>query len=279
MNKIVGLLIINDSAPKGGHSPADRSPNSLWGLYPNNAHEWNVNGDGLNFISLRFPIFALDDEWSEFTLRKAYENIADPSTPQWHADFALPMAANSDQNAHTCLRRSNCDPLGGRNVWSSIESKNQIENQSIMFVSNFDGNAFFHDLATAADVAAAGPAVLLGALDVLSHLPIEFEKKLVFALFTGESWGLIGSRSFVKDIDSFECQQPVVDDRCSQPFRSSMSFSQLSLDRISSVIEVSQIAALSPNAPLYIHPSPNGHSNDQIIKALIESALEVCFFS
>jgi Zn-dependent M28 family amino/carboxypeptidase len=95
--------------------------------------------------------------------------------------------------------------VGGKNIWNTLKSF-EVQKKIVMAIASFDSSSFFHDLAFGANADASGVAALLGALQALSKVDqASLQKQIVFALFTGESWGYIGSRAFVRDITDFTC--------------------------------------------------------------------------
>jgi len=98
-----------------------------------------------------------------------------------------------------------CEPLGGKNIWNSLKAVD-AQRRIVMAVATFDSSAFFHDLAFGANADASGLVALLGAIEALAKVDLaQLKRQIIFAIFTAESWGYIGSRSFVKDISNFLC--------------------------------------------------------------------------
>ncbi len=92
------------------------------------------------------------------------------------------------------------------------------------------------------------------------------------ALFQGEEFGHIGSRRFVRDLASFECEQRVEADLtrrgaplCTRPVYPSLAFEDLSLDSIEAIIAVDQIASTSS---VFLHPTDNAQSLAESILAI-----------
>lgn len=66
-----------------------------------------------------------------------------------------------------------------------------------------DSASFFRDKSIGADSPLSGLIAMLAAVDALSHVGgfDEFKKQIVFAVFTGEAWGHLGSRRFLLELD------------------------------------------------------------------------------
>jgi len=74
-------------------------------------------------------------------------------------------------------------------------------------------------------------------------------KKIVFAFFNGESWGYLGCKKLLNDIQNFKCNQ-WADDKitCKDPERSGIEFSRIALDHIDAIVEVKQVGAIQPGS-------------------------------
>ena len=83
------------------------------------------------------------------------------------------MYTRIDKNVETCLRRFNCAPLGGKNVWALLSPLDQNK-EITLAISAMDANAFFHDLAPGADVI-SGTVSLLAAIEALTHVCFFFD--------------------------------------------------------------------------------------------------------
>jgi hypothetical protein len=91
--------------------------------------------------------------------------------PKWAVKLSAWMMTTYDEDSETCLRRDNCDPVGGKNVWGSFNPPSTFKKDKIVFVSaSQDSNAFFHDLAPGAAANIADVAALVGAMEALRHV-------------------------------------------------------------------------------------------------------------
>jgi nicastrin len=88
----------------------------------------------------------------------------------------------------------------------------------------------------------SGAVALLAAAHSLAKVENKtgFPKQILFTFFTGESWGYLGSKRFVHDIQYFHCNE-VDGDRCHSPYQPSLQFQKIKLDKISSIIELNQV--------------------------------------
>jgi len=90
----------------------------------------------------------------------------------------------------------------------------------------------------------------------------------MFAFFEGEAWGYLGSKLFMQDITSFDCKQPM-DGYCALPYRSSLAFQKIKVDKLKYIIETSQVGNIMGSPPsLYIHQEKNQPQNTPIINEL-----------
>ncbi|RDY12658.1 Nicastrin, partial [Mucuna pruriens] len=139
--------------------------------------------------------------------RKAYtSNVAE-------FDLVMQTVKSGTHDSESCLKEGTCLPLGGYSVWSSLPPINisslQQSKPIILTVASMDSASFFRDKGLGADSPISGLIALLAAVDALSHLDglgdlsKQFldQLSLVFAVFTGEAWGYLGSRRFLVELD------------------------------------------------------------------------------
>eukprot|EP01090_Pellita_catalonica_P014611 TRINITY_DN3769_c0_g1_i1.p1 TRINITY_DN3769_c0_g1~~TRINITY_DN3769_c0_g1_i1.p1 ORF type:complete len:700 (-),score=58.58 TRINITY_DN3769_c0_g1_i1:888-2987(-) len=255
-----------------GFSPASKHPNKEWGLYPESNYEWNRCGTNWMYESMPFPVFALDAEDTQSFLEKAKQNKHDDSWPKWAVEFNLFMHGSRD--SRTCLRRKYCDPVGGQSVYGGLNDHYSDDKDVVLIMTQMDSTAIFHDLATGGESVASGVSALLGAVDALTRIDRNLqEKELIFAFWTGETYGYLGSSTFVTDIQGFKCD----DDRttssgrpyCKHPYRHDYDFKNFSLDRITAIIDVNQIALLDAQEPtLFVHREPSGEEDVNLFNVL-----------
>jgi nicastrin len=283
--KVAGVLVPSDTtAPLDGFSPADPYPNKRFGIHNDADWIWNPVGNSWDFNSYDFPIWSLSgrmpfpDDSSRVIVNVTNENKRRKGEwPQYAINMEAFMSAGTD--SETCLRRGRCDPLGGKSIWSAfgpIDPNKEI----ILAIAQIDSNAFFHDLAVGADSSMSGAIALLLAAKQLQYAFQKnlLTKQLVFAFFTGEAWGYIGSKRFVKDITSFTCKETVDGtDRCNEPPTPTLAFQNIKLDKISAIIELNQVGQLPPSdtnnrSQIFIHwEKPNQSSNQADLLAALST--------
>jgi len=201
--------------------------------------------------------------------------------------------------------RPKCLPLGGNSVWTlagspyehnfstAEDEDNDDQNRKrvlngdnddndnakkgiIMVATNMDSTSMFHDVSPGANSAASNILTVLMAAKLVGENISDntldgLEKKIAFAVFQGEMYGFLGSRSFLKDtVLGFECSSdfvPAVSRNankdsesehkekmkmaCLHPLRYDMDFSQLG--EIESMIAVDQVGIPTTESRLYIH--------------------------
>ena len=104
---------------------------------------------------------------------------------------------------------------------------------------------------------------------MFTHLPLQyvetiksFDNDILFTFFAAEPWGNAGSKRFIQSIiGSFQCHEPFegptsdcpyTSGACSDPCVADMSFGNLSLSAISSIIEIGQVGYVNPTNSLYL---------------------------
>ncbi|KAG4920374.1 Nicastrin [Glycine soja] len=193
-----------------GFSPDQKFPQAQFALYHNTSYEWNPIGSGIMWKSYNFPVFLLTESGSktlqEFVTKnedtkKSYtSNVAE-------FDLVMQTVKSGTHDSESCLKEETCLPLGGYSVWSSLPPINisslQRSKPILLTVASMDSASFFRDKSLGADSPISGLIALLAAVDALSHLDGlgDLSKQLVFAVFTGEAWGYLGSRRFLVELD------------------------------------------------------------------------------
>ncbi|KAL6064703.1 Nicastrin [Balamuthia mandrillaris] len=271
---------------KVGFSPASLHPNRQWGLHPNSNYTWNPCGDDWAFKKISFPMFVLNENDSEYFLEKAKINQKEDTWPKWAVEFNAFMWGAGD--SETCLRREYCDPMGGQSVWATLEQNGHVDPQKpiLLVMAQLDSTAMFHDLSIGAESHSSAIATLLTALDALAAYKRQQESQereqdasspvqVVVAFWTGEAWGYLGSKKFVQDIQGFKCEEADGQDACKHPLKNSLEFRNISLDRISAIIEIDQVALMSTSDPvLYVHREPD--NPNQSLLSTLQSVSQTC---
>ncbi|GKV20286.1 hypothetical protein SLEP1_g30438 [Rubroshorea leprosula] len=193
-----------------GFSPDLKFPQVEFAPYNDSNFEWNPNGSGIMWKPYNFPVFLLSQS-STVTLQEvALRNEIKKKTytaDVAELDLVMQTTKVGTHDSESCLREEACLPLGGYSVWSSLQPINSsASDQSkpiILTVASMDSASFFRDKSLGADSPISGLISLLAAVDALSHVDglDDLSKQLVFIVFTGESWGYLGSRRFLLELD------------------------------------------------------------------------------
>eukprot|EP01132_Coremiostelium_polycephalum_P010351 gene10351-12713_t len=258
---IDGMIVLTDLRKNYAYSPDYSYPLKQYGLYPSSKLTWNPNADEFAYQDFDYPIFALDANNSS-NLRKLSLSNREGKYPLWGAQ--LDSFMQGSQNAETCLRRTVCEPLGGKSVWSSFSPSVDTTKDIVMVMIPMDTTAFFHDLATGADATSYTEVVLLSMLEALSHVDkSSWKKEVIFALWDTEKWGYQGSTKFVDDIRNFHCNNYGANNtRCLDPNTPDLAFTDIDFSKIKTIIEFNQIGLPVYNADrdkslLYLHTNPD----------------------
>ncbi|XP_041002422.1 nicastrin isoform X2 [Juglans microcarpa x Juglans regia] len=210
---IAGVIVESENEFQNkskGFSPAGKFPLAEFAPYQNTSYEWNPIGSGIMWNAYDFPVFLLSES-STLTLQEAA--IKNEKNKKAYisdvAEFNLVMQTTKagTHDSETCLKEETCLPLGGYSVWSSLPPINvSSSDQSkpiILTMASMDSASFFRDKSLGADSPLSGLISLLAAIDALSHVDglDDLTKQLVFIFFTGESWGYLGSRRFLYELD------------------------------------------------------------------------------
>lgn len=121
--------------------------------------------------------------------------------------------------------------------------------------------------------------------DVLKTLP----QQIVFAVFDAESFDYMGSRRFVKDVQSFKCKKKIkaadkfvkADTGCWEPYQQNLNFMKLNMSKISGILEVKQVGSRDSGYHVYGHqenthvPSSARRWTASVIDAMAGMSTEV----
>ena len=189
-----------------------------------------------------------------------------------------------------CISKDNCLSIGGYSVWTTFQdwniSYNQLNNDTIQSPNDFiiatatmDTTCLFHqNICRGGDGYIAGLIGWMAAIEALSHIKYHIRnnsninKQIIFMVFDGESYDLVGSRKFVYDIlpDNFNCSTYMTVSStgfgCWQPYSSSLDFKKININNIKGIIELSQIGMASKGNDNKIERTLYAHyERDQII--------------
>lgn len=212
--------------------------------YAGDGYEWNPTGDGLLYRHYKIPIWLVEENHTETVRARAKENGGDTSAgnaTNTVTGMIFHTRMDGGRDTATCFRRETCLPMGGQSVISSLstltdyEFVNESESESasgsesesegsisggrrmMMFpaakrvvyvTARMDTTSFFHDIAYGAEGYTSGLVVTLAAQAALSArlraAPRPLARNIIFAYFNGESYGYLGSRKYVHDLQNIK---------------------------------------------------------------------------
>eukprot|EP00299_Pterocystis_sp_00344_P019442 c9647_g1_i1.p1 GENE.c9647_g1_i1~~c9647_g1_i1.p1 ORF type:complete len:641 (+),score=176.30 c9647_g1_i1:1-1923(+) len=242
---------------------------------PSDSHRWNPHGNSIRFREYSFPIVFLNENDSKKVITAATKN-ADKKFSYPQFGLFIDSFMHGTEDAETCLRRDVCQPIGGQSVWATFNLTTATKD-TLMISSSADSDALPYRMAFGANSATSASVAVLLAAEALSHLKEMFtaDRRVLFALFSAESFGHVGSRRFVHDLEHFKCTkgaaatEPGVGVSCDEPYLPDTAFTQIKLDSIKMVLDTQMVGGngVRPNEPFFVH-SPNSASNsfaDQVI--------------
>ncbi|XP_054760855.2 nicastrin-like [Lytechinus pictus] len=274
------MSMISDGIP---FSPDKSCPNDNYGMYADNSEYsncqkvlWNTDGNGMSFMDLGIPVFALTNSEDVQTVKDCYEEHNRPDAqgkarpyPQCAGEMYDFMFGAKD--TPTCMWRTQritnlessfyCDPLGDWNVWATLVPTNKSnplgDESMIIAAAQLDVAELFYSLfpSQGAENTVSGFVTLLAAAQAIGALPLEIKqdmKNIMFTFFQGESYDYIGSSRMVYDMKKgvFPFK---LDEKNTQP-------SQVNLSTVAAVLEVRQLA-LSEGDNFYMHIDPLSQSD------------------
>ncbi|KAI8622316.1 Nicastrin-domain-containing protein [Chytriomyces sp. MP71] len=294
-NKLAGIIVVQKNPPNFPvppfDSPDDVFPNYQYSLYANAStppYAWNPKGNSMLYKSLDFPVFVMpqnpnDLTWQQSigTLLQAAQYNADrqyQTYPLYSIELSEFMYASVD--AVTCLRRGWCSPAGSTSVWSTF-SKNLSgtdARKSVVVSAQLDSNGFFKDFVNSAATTVSGYVTLLAVAQALSQNQksiASLPSDIIFTFFSAEAFGFAGSQRFVQDISKpFTCIQSPANANsttnacrypgamCQNPCHITTDFTQINLDKISHIVELSQVSGLGLSAAGLAAPRMYLHVDD-----------------
>jgi len=276
---IMGIVVVPGSGPSDGFSPDSTFPSYQFGLQHSNDanYVWNPFGNSLMLEEFNIPMFYFDNETENDhnTWGKANENKESPNSwPQHGIRFNSWMHASGP--SETCLRRGQCQAVGGKSVWGTFEPQVNKSKELIMVIAAMDSTAFFRDVSIGADAGASGSIALLLVMDALSRYTnitnqtlSELDRQILFGFFEGESWGYMGSKRFVHDIVNFKCEKKD-GSGCKDPYAPSLEFQNINISNIKYLLEVSQVANAVDQ--LYIHTEHSQSDDNPLVQQLLASS-------
>jgi nicastrin len=300
-----GILVLNSTSsdhkfyspdsvyPQGYGTPSQQLQ------YGNYQYKWNPNGQDLFALDLfGVPMAYIPDSDVSDSLRQESQSNLDrleSNDDRIVASFNYYMGGDAVDSLK-CLRWKDLDgswapkclPLGGTSVWATAGSppnpnKNKNPRPVIVLSGSIDSTSMFHDLSPGANTAASNILTLLMAAKLLGSYVSDYvfdslASRIVIAFFQGETYGFLGSRSFLKDLMGFQCGGTLVHSvarlgdkseyACLNPVRPSMAFANLG--KIQGMISADQVAQQVGDGVLYVHADQN---NDKMGKFLADALI------
>lgn len=274
----------------------------------NNAYAWNSKGEGLfQYDLFGLPMaYVIDSDVSDALRQEAKEALSasssSRSTSRVVADFNYYMGMEG-VDSKQCLAWKDvatgdwmpkCLPIGGTSVWASPGTPAASASSSggssgdgrsvVMVAGSMDSTSMFHNVAPGANTAASNILTLLMAAKLIGDNVDDdtldgLAGRIVFALFQGESYGFVGSRSFLRDVynPKFSCNgSPVravsrMGDKseyaCLNPVRPSLAFKNLGT--ILGMISVDQVGHEVANNLLYVHADNNNDNFGRFVSNVL----------
>lgn len=187
-------------------------------------YEWNPSGSGLFYRDFEKPIvWVTDDQTIPILLQKASYNEGNSVANYYIMDINSYMGPDV-MDSPTCLSKGACIPMGGQSVWSIAGER---DSRPIVLVATaMDSVSDIYDQGQDGLNAGVRLSVLLSIVNALQAISLETaSKQLMVAFFEGESWGRVGSRLFIADLNEFQCKNVV--NHASSPFNDRMCTSPI----------------------------------------------------
>ncbi|EOA23584.1 hypothetical protein CARUB_v10016780mg [Capsella rubella] len=212
-SKIGGVLVESGSSFQHkltGFSPDKKFPQAQFSPYENVDYKWNSAASSIMWKNYNFPVYLLSESGisavQEILSKKKMKHET-YTTDVAEFNMVMETTKAGTHNSEACLQEGTCLPLGGYSVWSSLPpisvSSSNKRKPIVLTVASMDSASFFRDKSFGADSPISGLVALLGAVDALSRVDgfDNLKKQLVFLVLTGETWGYLGSRRFLHELD------------------------------------------------------------------------------
>lgn len=126
-------------------------------------------------------------------------------------------------NSLLCLEKGACQPIGGQTVWSREGKQGK---PIVVIATALDSLSDFYETTNPVD-AGITLSIMLTLVKALATVQNEIKDvEILVSFFQGESWGRVGSRRFLHDIESFNCKKvvnithsPFNDKMCTSPLK------------------------------------------------------------
>lgn len=265
VKQVKGVLLLTNVIPQAPYSETSAFPQSTTSTGGESAsYVWNMENHDLIHREYKWPVWSMPSGSELDTIRSLALSNSQTKT-RYGAHMKQFMYGY--QNAATCLRFKQCEPVGGHSVWGVLPAVNASLWSSTKFVvtlSRLDSLSLFANQATGAVADMSGLVANLAALTTLSGVdniegvvnphgvdPKKFKNPILWSFFDAEHWGYAGSTRFVKDWTNFEC---ITGPCTAAGFRD--DFKKLRLDNLKSVFELRQVGApqiLDGSRKLFVH--------------------------
>jgi nicastrin len=296
-----GVLVLNSTSEEDGgknsnfYSPDSQTPRGYGTPSANinsyGSSSWNPKGQDLFAYDMHgIPMAYVIDSDVSASLRQEAQSVSDAANDAIVAEFNYYMGPEN-MDSSECLAwkdkatdewNPKCLPLAGTSVWASAgsppnPSSNSNKNSNskrpvVILAAGMDSTSMFHDLTPGANTAASNILTLLMAARLIGKSVSDqtldaLPNRIVVALFEGETYGFVGSRSFLRDVayPGFSCDGDLVysvsrlgdksDLACLNPLRPSLQFD--SLGQINGMLSVDQVAQVVGDGILYVHADKN----------------------
>ncbi|CAL8470795.1 g10337 [Coccomyxa elongata] len=254
--RVKGVLVLPGSPASLTY--ADRFPLAPYAPYAASDYAWNRNGTIVSMLGIgTIPVFLLEGDAAAQAQQHAEENALKGFRGPVHvAELDATMWAAG--NASACITQGTCLPLGGHSVWAALPplpASGKDNRPIILVAAGVDSMAFFHDRTKGADAPLSGLVAMLAAAEALGNSSYAdvYRKRIVFAAFSGEPWGYMGSKRFLWELHSGE-----------------NSTRGLSLNQIEQMVEVGQVGRAADEvgqSAFYLHfqrGAPFGAADDLV---------------
>ena len=312
-SNLKGILVLNstnshnddDYISSGYQYPLGYGTPSGSLTYGNNQFPWNGNGDGLILKDLfGVPMVYVKGYEASSYLRQVGQDSS--KAAKIVAEFNYYMGPDGVTSADCLSWRDaednrwapKCLPLGGTSVWAHAGSPPQYGgNQrrlddagyngggdgraAVIIGTSIDATAMFHDLAAGANTAASNTLSLMMAAYLLGQSVSDatldaLTNRIIFGFFQGETYGYLGSRSFLRDVMGFQCGDGLIvpsvandknsEKACLYPLRPSLRF--MDIGTVAGMLTVDQVGVPLADGVLYTHNDGDGGMGTFLAKVL-----------
>jgi len=254
-------------------SPAARFPHANFAPYANKKYAWNPMGlDLIKTDRALPPMYVLGEKESEdfrkvgqWNERKGYKY------PQYVADLNTQMLASKDKNSFECLDKSNCLPLGGYSVLSTLpstqtqsqyaaEKKGDSPKECVLVLAQTGNSNVFHGLNKGAESSLSGLIASAAAYEVIAKAFAASsasapKRNLLFGFVGNEGYGLAGSRRMVHALNS-----------------NANAVGKCSWDDVSYVVEVGSVGLAREAKDFFLHMTSDSQPSNASVFDFFQTA-------